>query len=171
MGLIIGPQNSGVSLAGYSPVDPLSGMFPIGAPAMAPMGTSASPSLQAATQAAVDTSPTVGNITPPTTTGGPIAPQFNPITGENLNPSLLQKGGLLDVGLGALQTLGNLWNSFQQVKLAKDTFSFQKQAYATNLANQESTYNTTLANRENSRGSFEGRSQVDTDAYIKAHSL
>lgn len=151
---------------------PVGMAFPAVASPMAPLGSTAAPSTAAATAAVVQPSggtaaPAGGGLTAPT----PQAPQINPITGELLNPTFFQSGGMLEVGLGALQTLGNLWNSFQQVKLAKDQFAFNKEAWNTNLANQEKTYNTSLANREASRGSYLGRSEEDTAAYVKEHSL
>jgi hypothetical protein len=145
--------------------------FPAVTPPMAPISTN-TPTTQSATTAVVNSQPTAGPVAGGgLTTPGAAPPQFNPVTGENLNPTFFQSGGMLDVGLGALQTLGNLWNSFQQIKLAKDQFSFQKQAYNTNLANQEKTYNTSLQNREESRGSYLGRSAENTAAYVKNHSL
>ena len=168
------------SAGGYNPVVIQNPTGPVGmgvapmmstTPApMAPLGST--PSTAAATAAVV--MPSGGAAPAPgggLTTPGVQAPQINPVTGELLNPTFFQSGGMLDVGLGALQTLGNLWNSFQQVKLAKDQFAFNKEAWNTNLANQEKTYNTSLANREASRGSYLGRSEEDTAAYVKEHSL
>lgn len=168
-------MGNGIGFAGgYTPVPITGSDFPIGVPAMAPIGTTTAPSVQAATQAAVNTGSTTGGSTggggdtAPTT---PTGPMFNPVTGENLNPTFFQKGGMLDVGLGALQTLGNLWNSFQQIKLAKEQFSFQKQAYTTNLANQEKTYNTSLEARTMGAAHADGVSQEQANQYVKDHSL
>lgn len=162
----------GYTFPGTTPIDVNSPIGAIGVPALGQLSTStAAPSIQAATAAAV-ASPA------PAQNGGlfgnmfaPKTPQINPVTGENMNPSFFQSGGALDVGLGALQTLGNLWNSFQQMKLAKDQFSFQKEAYNTNLANQEMAYNTTLENRARTAGTFNGTDKATTDQYIKDHSL
>ena len=162
---------------GYEPVDVGSIGFSMGTPAMAPMGTTSNyaapaPTTQSATAAVVGASNTSGGVQAPGSdvTGGAAA-QFNPITGEQLNPGFFQKGGGLQIGLGALQTLGNLWNSFQQIKLAKEQFSFQKDAWRTNLANQEKSYNTSLENRARSANTFNGTDKATTDTYIKEHSL
>lgn len=72
--------------------------------------------------------------------------------------------------LGGIQTIGSLWNSFQQQKMAKDTFAFNKKAYETNLANQTSTYNTALEDRIRARYATEGRSE-QADAYIDKNKL
>jgi hypothetical protein len=72
--------------------------------------------------------------------------------------------------LGGIQTIGSLWNSFQQQKLAKETFAFNKQAYNTNLKNQTSTYNTALEDRINARYATEGRSD-QAEGYINEHKL
>jgi hypothetical protein len=72
--------------------------------------------------------------------------------------------------LGGIQTIGSLWNSFQQQKMAKDTFAFNKKAYETNLSNQTSTYNTALEDRIRARYNTEGRSD-QADAYIEKNKL
>lgn len=72
--------------------------------------------------------------------------------------------------LGGIQTIGSLWNSFQQQKLAKEAFAFNKEAYKTNLGNQRSTYNTALEDRIRARYATEGRSE-EADSYIDKHKL
>jgi hypothetical protein len=96
---------------------------------------------------------------------------INGITGEQLNPGMFQKGGLAQMGLGAISTIGNLWNSFQQNKIAKETLSFQKDAYKTNLGNQTQSYNTALEGRIRSRYDFEGKSDKSADTYIDKNKL
>jgi len=86
-------------------------------------------------------------------------------------PGFFQEGGGLQIGLGAIQTLGSLWNSFQQQKMAKKTFNLQKDAYETNLANQRSTYNSALEDRIRSRGAYSGASREEQDATIAERSL
>ena len=68
------------------------------------------------------------------------------------------ENGAASIGLGAIQTLGSLWNSFQQTKLAKKSLELQTRAFETNLANQTKTYNTALEDRINARYHTEGRS-------------
>jgi len=142
-------------------------------PPMAPISTGSN-SVQAATQAAVAAAPTTpsGSATAVNPAGAEAgAPMFNPITGEQLNPGFFQKGGGFSIALGALQTLGNLWNSFQQVKVAKDTLKFQKEAYQTNLANFEKDYNTRLESDANYSGQVSGRTAEETAQYVRDHSL
>lgn len=80
-------------------------------------------------------------------------------------------GSNLQLGLGALQTLGGLWNSYNTGKLAKESLSFQKDAFERNAANQEQSYNTALEDRIRARYNTEGRSAKEADGYIEKHSL
>ena len=75
--------------------------------------------------------------------------------------------------LGGIQTLGNLWNSFQANKLAKKSFEFQREAFYTNLENQEQSYNTELEDRIAARYATEGRSDVagETASYMERNRL
>ena len=125
--------------------------------------------------ASVGSSPSTVGITPPSPVTGAPAPTVNaPAIGgaaAPTTPGFFAQGGVGQFALGAIQTLGSLWNSFQQNKLAKQSFQFQKDAFNTNLANQEKSYNTALEDRINARYVNEGRSQAEADAYIKDHSL
>lgn len=115
-----------------------------------------------------------GLTAPVTTTPGITAPQVPGVTGGAAapqTPGFFAQGGIGQFALGAIQTLGSLWNSFQQNKMAKESMKFQKEAFATNLANQEQSYNTALEDRINARYVTEGKSQADADAYIQEHSL
>ncbi len=91
-----------------------------------------------------------------------------------LSSGLSSGGGIntnnLQLGLSAVQTIGSLWNSFQQNKLAKQSLGLQTQAYKTNLKNQTSSYNTALEDRIRSRYATEGRSP-QADSYINKHKL
>lgn len=78
--------------------------------------------------------------------------------------------GNLQLALGGIQTLGALWNSYQQNKLAKESLGLQREAFETNLANQTQTYNTSLEDRIRARYATEGRSE-QADSYIAEHSL
>ena len=81
-----------------------------------------------------------------------------------------QPGGGASLALGAIQTLGSLWNSFQQNKLAKKSFALQERAFETNLRNQTQTYNTALEDRINARYATEGRSG-EAASYIEKNRL
>lgn len=166
----------GYSYTGIGMTDPMSSGFDMSFGSSAPMAplSSGSPNTQAATSAAIASAPVMpsGATNPAASaTGGSVTPMFNPVTGENMNPTFFQKGGGFSVALGALQTLGNLWNSFQQVKVAKDTLNFQKEAYYTNLENTSKDYNTRLESDANAYAAYTGRSEADTAAYVKEHSL
>ena len=84
--------------------------------------------------------------------------------------SLFSKGGPASIALGGLETLGSIWNSFQQNKLAKKSLKFQKDAFKTNLANSTKVYNTALEDRIRARYATEGRSS-EADAKIAANRL
>lgn len=102
--------------------------------------------------------------------GAPVVAPAGPNNAAS-NPSFFSEFGPAQFALGAVQTLGSLWNSFQQNKLAKESFNFQKDAYNENLANQEQSYNTALEDRINARYVTEGKSQAEADAYIEANRL
>ena len=79
--------------------------------------------------------------------------------------------GGMGLALGGLQTVGSLWNAYQQQKIAKESLSFQKEAFNTNLKNSTQTYNTALEDRIRARHYTEGKSDNDTSSYLKEHSL
>lgn len=86
------------------------------------------------------------------------------------SPGFFTKGGGAGLALGAIQTLGSLWNSVQQNKMAKKSFALQEESYRTNLGNQTKTYNTALEDRINARYATEGRSG-EAAAYIDKNKL
>lgn len=95
---------------------------------------------------------------------------------RNLNGS--NQGGLgglnlqgLSSLLSGVSSLGSLYGAYQQNKLAKDTLKFNKQAYATNLADNRQTYNTSLEDRIRSRYHTEGRSSAAADEYLSTNKL
>ena len=117
-----------------------------------------------------------------TTVAPPPATYTNQMTGQqSLAPTQAasffrdETGGLnlgnLGTVLGGAQAIGNLWNSFQQNKLAKDQMRFQKDAYRTNLENSTQTYNTALEDRIRSRYNTEGRSDQETESYLNKNRL
>lgn len=89
------------------------------------------------------------------------------------NPGFFGKGGMAQVGLGAIQTLGSLWNSFQQNKIAKKSLKLQERTFETNLANQKKTYNTELEDRIRNRyqGAGKGLDSKEADSYIEKNKL
>lgn len=125
--------------------------------------------------AGVGQSAGTGLTTPATTTPGITAPQVPGMTGGAAaapqNPGFFSQYGPAQFALGSIQTLGSLWNSFQQNKMAKESMKFQKEAFATNLANQEQSYNTALEDRINARYVTEGKSQAEADSYIEKNRL
>jgi hypothetical protein len=96
---------------------------------------------------------------------------LNAVTGNPMNPGFFQAGGGATLALGAIGTIGSLWNSFQQNKLAKQSIGLQKKAFETNLANQTQSYNTALEDRIRARYHTEGRSDKAADTYIERNKL
>lgn len=85
-------------------------------------------------------------------------------------PGFFQKGGGASLALGAVQTLGSLWNSVQQNKMAKKSFALQEESYRSNLGDQRQSYNTALEDRINARYATEGRSG-EAAGYIEKNKL
>lgn len=77
----------------------------------------------------------------------------------------------LQLGLGALGSLADIYSGFQANKLAKDQLSFTKNITNTNLNNQIKSYNTALEDRARSRATAENRDQSTADEYIAANRL
>ncbi|UZV39848.1 hypothetical protein [Xanthomonas virus PB119] len=75
------------------------------------------------------------------------------------------------LGLGALQTVGGLYNAFQGNKLARQQFNFTRDFANTNLNNSIQSYNTQLADRARSRAAVEGQSDAERDQYINDNRL
>ena len=121
--------------------------------------------------AGVGQSAGTGLTTPSVTTPGTTAPQPKLGGAAPQTPGFFSQYGPAQFALGAIQTLGSLWNSFQQNKMAKESMAFQKEAFATNLANQEQSYNTALEDRINARYVTEGKSQAEADSYIEKNRL
>lgn len=80
----------------------------------------------------------------------------------------IQAMGTALQGVGAL---GSLWSAFQQNRLAKDAFKFQRDTHNTNMRSQVQSYNTSLEDRVRARYSQEGRSAEAADAYIEKNRL
>lgn len=97
--------------------------------------------------------------------------QVEPMTGTTGGFSGKGFAGNMGMIMGGVQALGNLWNSYQQNKLAKEQFAFQKDAWNTNINMQKQTYNTALDDRIRSRHAATGQSSADTEAYLDKHKL
>lgn len=104
-------------------------------------------------------------------TQGLISNNINPITGAAIKPGFFGQGGMAQIGLGAISTLGSLWNSFQQNKIAKQSLALQERTFETNLANQTKTYNTELEDRIRTRYDSERRDPSEADAYVAKNRL
>ena len=116
--------------------------------------------------AAVDANTDMTRYTPLANNGGVL----DGATGQVQGPGFFQQGGMAQMGLGAISTLGGLWNSFQQSKIAKKSLQLQTKAFNTNLKNQTQTYNTELEDRIRTRYATEGRSD-QADSYIEKNKL
>jgi len=80
---------------------------------------------------------------------------------------LLSSGNLFGpLGSKAIDFVGGLLGFGKKKSLAERTFSFQKDAFNTNLANQTQTYNTSLEDRVRARHNTEGRSGAFTESYL-----
>ena len=83
--------------------------------------------------------------------------------GANMNTF----GSVMD----GLNSLGQLWGSYQSNKLAKNQFKLQKSVTNTNLMNQIQSYNTALRDRINARTHMEGKDQSSADKYYDENKL
>jgi len=79
--------------------------------------------------------------------------------------------GNLQLVMGGIQTLGSLWNSYQQHKIAKEQLGLARETFQTNLENNRQTYNTALEDRIRARHNTEGRAASETDAYLDENRL
>ena len=108
-------------------------------------------------------------------TQGLIDANINPITGDAIKPGFFGQGGMAQIGLGAISTLGSLWNSFQQNKIAKKSLALQERTFETNLANQTKTYNTELEDRIRNRYAGSGLTgdelETQTQSYVDKNKL
>lgn len=75
----------------------------------------------------------------------------------------------LRLGLGGLQTIGGLWNAYEQNKLAKRSMVHTQGLLDTNLANNIRAYNLQVEDKFRSRGVMEGHTQSQIDENIERH--
>jgi hypothetical protein len=73
--------------------------------------------------------------------------------------------------LGGLQTIGGLWNAWEQRKMAQQQFNYKKEITESNLKNQIQSYNTTLEDRSRSRAFTEGQDAATAQTYIDKNRL
>ena len=73
--------------------------------------------------------------------------------------------------MDGLNSIGQLWGSYQAQKLAKDQWKMQKSVLATNMMNQIKSYNTALQDRYNSRAEFSGKDQAWANKQYEANKL
>jgi hypothetical protein len=101
----------------------------------------------------------------------PLSPQFDVSQIGSPNFSGGFDTNSLKLGLGAVQTLGNLWMAFKQNQVANKSLKLQSRAFETNLKNQTQSYNTALEGRIRARYNTENRSASEADSYIAANRL
>lgn len=101
----------------------------------------------------------------PGAVAGAAGAAVDPNRGFGLNIPTLQ------LGLGALNSIGGLYAAFQSQALAKKQFQFTKDAYNQNLTNSIQSYNTALDDKARSRAVMEGQTAAERDAYIAKNSL
>ncbi len=75
------------------------------------------------------------------------------------------------LGLGGLQTIGNLWNAFQANQSAKEQFEFTKGITNTNLTNSIQSYNTAMSDKIGARAFTEGRPDGYVEQYLAENKL
>lgn len=123
-----------------------------------------------------------GTVGPQTLTGvgdltlhglGSYVPNVNakPGWGSRMVDEMGGWGGVAQTGIGAVNTIGNLWGAYQANKMAKKQFAFTKDMAETNLSNQIQSYNTALSDRARSRAVTEGQSDATRDQYVADNSL
>lgn len=97
---------------------------------------------------------------------------------EGFQSSILDSVGMQGGDLAVMNSIGNavmggfqIWQGYQQNKLARESFNLQKEAYYTNLRNQQQSYNTNLQDRINGRHSSAERTQEQKDAEFNKNKL
>ena len=116
--------------------------------------------------------PTGANALPNATVA---APTQTPVSGAGAQTggagNFWSKDGGAGLVLGGIQVLGNLWNSYQSHKMAKEQMAFAREQWDTNLANQTQTYNTALADRIKGRYAVGERTDAEVQAEVDRNKL
>lgn len=114
----------------------------------------------------------IGANTLPSATVTPIQ---TPVSGVDIqtngNGNFWSKDGGAGLVLGGVQVLGNLWNSYQAHKIAKEQMAFAREQWDTNLANQTQTYNTALEDRIRGRYAVGERTDAQVQEEVDRHAL
>lgn len=115
-----------------------------------------------------DTTGVAGSLIPQAANAGGMGQVAAP--GGYATPQLTgwQKFGYVMDGIGSI---GGLWGSIQQNKIAKQQLALSREAYNTNMNNTIQSYNTQLADRIRARYIMEGRSEAEMQEYIEKNSL
>ena len=90
---------------------------------------------------------------------------------NNNNTTLGLNIPTLQLGLGALNALAGMYNSWNMNKLAKQQFNLQKDVLNTNLNNQIKSYNNSLADQLRSRAAMETGDVNAYDSLIEERKL
>ncbi len=110
----------------------------------------------------------------------PMAPQQSNIwdsffrMSPNADGSSTRNGldfGAIGGAAKGIASLGAMFASFQQNKLAKESLQFSKDQFQTNLTNQLASYNMSLEDRANSRASQNNSAPGTAENYINKHQL
>lgn len=75
------------------------------------------------------------------------------------------------IGMGGLQTLGNLWGAWQSNNLANKSFNFQRDMANRNLANTTAAYNSRMTDHANTLASLNSWSDKQKQDYITQNRL
>lgn len=92
------------------------------------------------------------------------------VSGDGLT-GWLGNGQNLGTLVNGLSALSSAWLGYNQLKLAKDQFGFQKEAFQKNFANQTKNYNTSLEDRIRGRTADYAGKESDVQAYLNKHRL
>lgn len=108
----------------------------------------------------------------------PGVPGTSPLPGSGVIPGTGDSGmgfgwnmGTGRLALGALGTVGNLWQAWNANQMAQKTFNFQRDIMNTNLTNSIKSYNTQLEDRARSRAVTEGQTDEERQAYVDRNRL
>lgn len=147
-------------MAGYS----FSGVEPMGSNIVNPTDFSSAYQTNTGTQQAA----VMGNfqgpdMAPLNNLSGVTTPEVSvPNAGANTGGAgaggggFFKPGGGATLALGAIQTLGSLWNSYNQNKMAKEQMKFQKYAFGENLRIKKKEYNDYSRDVTQNRAEFSG---------------
>lgn len=121
----------------------------------------------------------IASLTSGNTGGGlPTVQAPGAVTGGGLGDIFSQGMGWLgdnSKGLGSLLqgigALGSMFQTNQQIGLAKDNLQFQKDSYNTNLNNQITSYNTSLEDKIRGRNAAVDTSESQIQGYLDKNKM